>query len=347
MRLELSHDARRNMLCRCAKHALDSLRVVAQLFAGTRLHGIAERQQAIARAPDGFSRAIGHGAFDRQHRHEVRAEAVRDAQAIELDREIDGRRARLRLVREQQLARGAQRGAEFLPHDALDDDVVLREEFEEAVPAGLAAGLADDRAQRAEHEARAAPGSEVEGLGRLGDVAVDERDLDRPAVGAAQFLGRRGATRNQGRKQKRQKCLHHSTLAPEARITGAQRSVSSLMKAANCCGVMAVALDPPAAYFSCISAVAMARWIAAESFSTMEGGVAAGKATPCQDMAWKPGTVSAIVGMSGAVNQRSDEVTAIGRTLPPRAWAMTVGMLPKVIATCPPITSVSAGPPPL
>ena len=40
-------------------------------------------------------------------------------------------------------------------------------------------------------------------------------------------------------------------------MTGAQRSVSSLMKAANCCGVVAVALEPPAAYLSCISAVAI------------------------------------------------------------------------------------------
>ncbi len=54
-----------------------------------------------------------------------------------------------------------------------------------------------------------------------------------------------------------------------------------------------------------------------------------------------------MVGMSGAVNQRSSEVTAIGRTLPARACAITVGMLPKVMCTWPPITSVSAGPPPL
>jgi len=31
------------------------------------------------------------------------------------------------------------------------------------------------------------------------------------------------------------------------------------------------------------------------------------------------------------VNQRSDEVTAIARTLPARACGRTVGMLPKVI----------------
>ncbi|MNC95770.1 hypothetical protein D3C83_129650 [compost metagenome] len=82
--------------------------------------------------------------------------------------------------------------------------------------------------------------------------------------------------------------------------------------------------------------------MAAESFSTIAGGVPAGNATPCQDMAWKPGTVSAMAGMSGAVNQRSAEVTAIGRTFPPLACGSTVGMLPKVMWTWPPITSTTA-----
>src|SRR5436190_11317739 len=139
----------------------------------------------------------------------------------------------------------------------------------------------------------------------------------------------------------------YSTRAPDAFIAGAQRSVSSLMNAANSRGDIGVAFEPPAASRSCISLVASARWIAAASLLTIDSGVRAGNATPCQDIDRKPGTVSATVGISGAVNQRSLEVTAIGRTLPPFACPSTVGMLPKVICTTPAMTSAIAGPPPL
>src|SRR5438270_8796228 len=76
-------------------------------------------------------------------------------------------------------------------------------------------------------------------------------------------------------------------------------------------------------------------------------GVRAGNATPCHEMARKPGTVSAIAGISGALNQRSADVTASARTLPPRACGSTVGILPKVMCTWPPITSITACAPPL
>src|SRR5437016_3741730 len=104
------------------------------------------------------------------------------------------------------------------------------------------------------------------------------------------------------------RAISHSTLAPEALIAGAQRSVSSRMKVANSFGDIGVAFEPPKARRSCISGVASARWIAAASFSTIASGVRAGYATPCQDIERNPGTVSAIVGISGAVNQRSLEV---------------------------------------
>jgi hypothetical protein len=87
--------------------------------------------------------------------------------------------------------------------------------------------------------------------------------------------------------------------------------------------------------------------MASASLSTIGGGVAAGKATPCHDIAWNPGTVSAMAGISGAVNQRSGDVTAIARTRPAFACGSTVGMLPKVMCTTPEITSAMPGPPPL
>jgi len=51
----------------------------------------------------------------------------------------------------------------------------------------------------------------------------------------------------------------YSTLAPDALIAGAQRSVSSLMNAPNSRGDIGVAFEPPTARRSCISVVASAR----------------------------------------------------------------------------------------
>src|SRR5260221_11655498 len=94
---------------------------------------------------------------------------------------------------------------------------------------------------------------------------------------------------------------NYSTRAPEARMIGAQRSVSSLMKAANSFGGIGVALEPPSARRSCISFVASTLWIAAASRSTIAGGERAGNPTPCQDIEENPRTVSAAVGRSRAV----------------------------------------------
>src|SRR5688500_13874660 len=114
-------------------------------------------------------------------------------------------------------------------------------------------------------------------------------------------------------------------------MMGAQRSVSSLLEAATCWGGIGRAMEPRVAGLSFTSCVFSAACTAVASLLTIDGGVLAGKATPCQDIATNPGSVSAIAGMSGAVNQRSAEVTATARTFPPLAWPRTVGMLPKVI----------------
>jgi len=60
----------------------------------------------------------------------------------------------------------------------------------------------------------------------------------------------------------------HSTRAPDALIAGAQRSVSSRMKAASSRGDIGIALTPPAAKRSCSSLLASAPWIAAARAKT-------------------------------------------------------------------------------
>src|SRR5258706_14144034 len=99
------------------------------------------------------------------------------------------------------------------------------------------------------------------------------------------------------------------------------------MNFASSSGDIGVAFEPPLARRSCISDVASARWMAAASLSTIALGVPAGNATPCPDLAEKPGTVSATVRHSGAGNHRSAEVTASGPTFPDFATAEPAGLL--------------------
>ena len=74
----------------------------------------------------------------------------------------------------------------------------------------------------------------------------------------------------------------------------------------------------------------------------------AGASNPFHVAASNPGTpASAIVGVSGSVGDRLAEVTASARSLPALANGRIVVRFAKVMVTCPPTRSVTAGLPPL
>ena len=81
--------------------------------------------------------------------------------------------------------------------------------------------------------------------------------------------------------------------------------------------------------------------------TTMSRGVPAGAKRPNHATVSKPGSVSATAGRSGTSGERWAVVTASARTRPALMWPIAGGRLPMNIATCPPITSVSAGVAPL
>ena len=70
-----------------------------------------------------------------------------------------------------------------------------------------------------------------------------------------------------------------------------------------------------------------------EHFSTIAGGRPAGPQMPPHEVISKPGSVSAMVGMSLAAGWRSLEVTATPRTLPPRIRLSGPGMLSHIMST--------------
>ena len=87
--------------------------------------------------------------------------------------------------------------------------------------------------------------------------------------------------------------------------------------------------------------------IAALARSTMGAGVPGGTSRKMLATELKPGSVSAIVGVSGETGERLAEVTASSRSLPLLASARAGGRLTKQIGIWPLTRSASAGVPPL
>src|SRR5205807_8983436 len=71
-----------------------------------------------------------------------------------------------------------------------------------------------------------------------------------------------------------------------------------------------------------------------------------GAATPNHELASKPGTNSATVGMSGSASERLIVHTANGRSRSARIHAIDAGLVANPTWTCPAIRSAIAGPSP-
>ena len=96
------------------------------------------------------------------------------------------------------------------------------------------------------------------------------------------------------------------------------------------------------------SGAASACWTARDRRSTTGAGVPAGANRPFHSYISKPGRpASAPVGTSGSAAERWRPLTASGRSLPCFTYCSVEATLPKNTGTWPPMTSVSAGPPPL
>src|SRR5262249_50438627 len=124
---------------------------------------------------------------------------------------------------------------------------------------------------------------------------------------------------------------------------------SSLMNSRNCSGVPGAGSKPSSLSRADTSAVLNACPATALSRRTMGSGVPAGAKKPKKFTRSKPasGGYSAIAGMSGIMDTRAREVTAIGLTLPPSISGSAAAMLQNVMVMCFPATSATCGAAPL
>ena len=123
---------------------------------------------------------------------------------------------------------------------------------------------------------------------------------------------------------------------------------SARTNASNCSGVVGAGSAPCAFNLSLASSDPSHRTISALSLRTISGGVPAGTKIPYHVEMSNPGTpTSAIVGKSGASDERFAVVTANAFSLPAFICAIELARLSNMNCTCPPSRSCIAGAPPL
>src|SRR6516225_463987 len=140
--------------------------------------------------------------------------------------------------------------------------------------------------------------------------------------------------------------VHYSALIPAARITLPHFSVSSVISLPYSAGEPDSGVPPMSASRVLIVASARPALISRLSRSMISAGVPFGAAMPNHELASKPGTNSATVGMSGSASERLIVHTANGRSRSARIYAIDAVMVANPTWTCPPIRSAIAGPSP-
>src|SRR5712691_10970522 len=132
-----------------------------------------------------------------------------------------------------------------------------------------------------------------------------------------------------------------SSVAPVARISGAQRAISLFMYAANSAELEPTAIRPFAAYCSRTSAELRTLRRSVSSFLRIAPGVPFGASTPDPPPTSYPSSPdSSRVGTSGASASRVLVVTASARSLPLLMWGRTSGALLNDSSNCPLTSSV-------
>ena len=119
----------------------------------------------------------------------------------------------------------------------------------------------------------------------------------------------------------------------------AHLTISAAWYFASSSGLEIQGSRPSVFNFSATSGSLKMRWISPLIFRAMSRGVFAGANTANHVVASKPGTVSATVGISGALDERFAVVTAIARILPSRAIGSADGMVSNINWICPPTRS--------
>src|SRR6185436_11693875 len=140
----------------------------------------------------------------------------------------------------------------------------------------------------------------------------------------------------------------HSGLMPASFTTRVHFSVSFATKAVISAGFMRITSAPSSSKRLRVSGESRIKFISLYKRSSTGCGVPAGARMPHQLVTSKPGTPpSAIVGTSGMAGLRCAPLTPSAFSLPERTCGIICTRLPRFICTCPAITSVIAGPPPL
>src|SRR5204862_3347244 len=139
----------------------------------------------------------------------------------------------------------------------------------------------------------------------------------------------------------------HSGVIFASRITYSHCFSSSRMSFSNSAGVVDVASAPCASSLSRVSGVCNTLTIAALSFATIAGGVLAGTSAPYHEFTTQATPCSAIVGISGAAMLRLSRAIARAVNRPDLTCCNAAGIDTNANCTCPPIVSLTAGPPPL
>src|ERR1700722_14913405 len=114
----------------------------------------------------------------------------------------------------------------------------------------------------------------------------------------------------------------YSNLMLANRITLPHFSVSSAMNFPNSAGAIDIGTAPKSASRDLNSGAGRVALVSLLSLSMISAGVRFGAPMPYQPMASYPGTNSATVGMSGSASERVAAVTARGRSLPLRIYAI-------------------------
>src|SRR5712671_569255 len=150
-----------------------------------------------------------------------------------------------------------------------------------------------------------------------------------------------GDPRRGGRPCARSGACAQSTVAPVARISGAQRAISLFMYAANSAELEPTAIRPFAAYCSRTSAELRTPRRSVSSFFRIATGVPWGASTPDPPPTSYPARPdSSSVGTSGASASRVLVVTASARSLPAFMNGRTSGALLNESSNCPLTSSV-------
>src|SRR4030081_427867 len=118
-------------------------------------------------------------------------------------------------------------------------------------------------------------------------------------------------------------------------MTGPHLSVSDFRKMANSAGVEPFGIAPSSSNRDLTDGCASAALVSALIFALTSGGGLAGTKKPNHENTSKPGTDSAMVGMSGTTATRSLVVTASPRRLPALTCEMIEGILSKMTSTRP------------